>query len=330
MSAPFPLSDHFDGQRFSTPGAPRMARLGDLLKWRLGKRAAPAGAWPRWVPITPRALPPRPAAGSPGMVATWINHATFLLQTGSANIIFDPLFSRRAGPFGITGPARVHAPGVALDALPPIDAVCLSHDHYDHCDLPSLRQLARRAAPPIAIAPLGCGALLRRAGFAPRHIVELDWWQPHTLPSGARVALTPAQHWSKRLTVRRNRRLWGGFFITLPAGTSAYYAGDTGYHATMFCDIAARLGAPDLALLPIGAYEPRWFMHPQHCNPFEAVRIHRDLRARQSVAMHWGAFRLTDEARDAPPRALAQALREAGLAPEVFRVIEPGESLAIG
>ena len=331
MSPPFPLSDHFDGNYFHMPGAPRTARFLDLMKWRLGKASTPRGAWPQWVEISQHAPPVGPAGDSRDMVATWINHATFLLQTATANILFDPVFSRCCGPFGKIGPARVHVPGVALDALPRIDIVCLSHDHYDHCDIPSLRRLAHRDPqhPPISITPLGNGALLRRAGFVRERIVELDWWQPHTLAAGVRVALTPAQHWSKRLTSGRNRRLWGGFFITLPSGQSAYFAGDTGYHETLFGTMAARLGAPDVAMLPIGAYEPRWFMRPQHCNPAEAVCIHRDLGARQSVAMHWGTFHLTDEARDEPPRALARALREAGLASEAFKILQPGESLTI-
>jgi len=379
MSTPFPASDHFDGKHFFTPGAPRMAGFRNVLQWWFGKNPATASAsatasmlravWPKWVEITPRPPPPRPAAGSQDIVATWINHSTFLLQPAEANILFDPVFTRCCGPFGKIGAKRVHAPGIALDALPRIDAVCLSHDHYDHCDIQSLRRIARRDNP-VGITPLGNGSLLRRAGFARENIIELDWWQTCELSASSGtesqskiqnpkskipVTLTPAQHWSKRLTSRRNRRLWGGFFITLPAPANSpapaappvpsvpsvpcvpfvpsprtvYFVGDTGYHATIFRDIAARLGPPDLAMLPIGAYEPRWFMHPQHCNPVEAVRIHRDLRARQSVAMHWGAFRLTDEARDEPPRALAAALREAGLPPEVFKVLEPGESLTV-
>ena len=356
MSAPlpFPKSDHFDGNHFFTPRAPRPAALRDVLKWRLGKNRSRPAPWPKWVEITPRALPPRPAAGSPDIIATWINHSTFLLQTAAANILLDPVFSRCCGPLGKLGPPRAHAPGITLDALPRIDIVCLSHDHYDHCDIPTLRHLARRDAP-LGITPLGNGTLLRRAAFAPDRIIELDWWQscelnipaPNTNRSGisqskienpkSKIHLTPAQHWSNRLTGGRNRRLWGGFFITFPppsatAGSPAraiYFAGDTGYHATIFRDIAARLGPPDLALLPIGAYEPRWFMSPQHCNPAEAVRIHCDLRSRQSIAMHWGTFQLTDEPRDAPPRALAQALRDANLPPHVFKVLAPGESLTI-
>lgn len=365
-------AEHRDGRRFRTPGAPAIASWGAVFKlWlRAGTGAdaavSPRGHWPRWIEIAPRALPPQPPRGSHDIVTTWINHSSFLAQTASVNLLFDPVFSRCCGPFGRFGPSRVHAPGDALDALPRIDAVLLSHDHYDHCDLQSLRRIVRRAPagnPPLGITPLGNGALLRRAGFAPERIVELDWWRTHEIradaPPALRVTLTPSQHWSKRLSSGRNSRLWGGFFLRTAAGadaavsgvttqveqstpqssraagspdvfgTSLYFAGDTGYHENFFHDIAARLGAPDLALLPIGAYEPRWFMRPQHCNPAEAVRIHRDLGSRLSVAMHWGTFRLTDEARDEPPRALAAALDAAGLPSDAFRVLEPGESVAV-
>jgi L-ascorbate metabolism protein UlaG (beta-lactamase superfamily) len=304
----------------------------DILKWKFGaprEGASTPARWPLWVDTKPHPLPPRPPDGSPGSAATWINHSTFLLQTATAAILTDPVFSRCCGPFGRIGPRRVHAPGVALDALPRIDIVFLSHDHYDHCDLQSLRRIARRDSP-LAITPLGNGPLLRRAGFAPGRIIERDWWQTHTHRS-LRFTLAPSQHWSKRLTSGRNRRLWGGFFLEISGAQkrTLHFAGDTGYHASMFRDIAARLGSPDLALIPIGAYEPRWFMRAQHCNPAEAVQIHRDLASRQSIAMHWGTFQLTEEARDEPARALAAALHEAGIPGENFKVLEPGQSLAV-
>ena len=337
---PHPLPPHRrpDG-RFFTPGAPPIASLRDILKWKFGAppEGTPAPArWPRWVGITPHPLPRRPAPNSPDIAATWINHSTFLLQTAAATILTDPVFSLCCGPFGRLGPRRVHAPGHPLETLPRIDVVFLSHDHYDHCDLQSLRRLARRDAP-LAITPLGNGPLLRRAGFAPDRVIELDWWQTHTPRTlrGLRLTLTPSQHWSKRLTSPRNTRLWGGFCLEPePATASApprrvCFVGDTGYHPAIFRDIAARLGPPDLALIPIGAYEPRWFMRAQHCNPAEAVRIHRDLGSRQSIAMHWGAFQLTEEAREEPVRALADALRAAGIPAENFKVLEPGQSQTV-
>ncbi|WP_334319621.1 MBL fold metallo-hydrolase [Termitidicoccus mucosus] len=348
----FPSSDHFNGKTFFTPGAPSLVRWREILRWKFSRHEV--ATWPRWIDAPPvvAASPSGTATGAakaPAVTATWINHSSFLLQTGGVNLLLDPVYSRHCGPFGLLGPRRVHAPGIAFDALPRIDAVLLSHDHYDHCDLATLRRLARRDAP-AAFAPLGHRDLFRRAGFADARIRELDWWETAELGGdpergGIRVTLTPAQHWSKRLSSPRCRRLWGGFFLETRTPVSAggpgaggtenaaarrvYFAGDSGYHAAIFRDIGARLGAPDLALLPIGAYEPRWFMSPQHCNPAEAVRMHLEVGAKLSVAMHWGAFQLTDEARDEPPRALRAALREAGLPPEVFGVLEPGASVTI-
>jgi L-ascorbate metabolism protein UlaG (beta-lactamase superfamily) len=316
----FPLSDHCNGKTFFNPGARAERGWLDVLRWKFTSRATP---WPAWVELAPQPPPPVPPAG--GIVATWINHATFLLQTPHGNFLTDPMFSDRASPLGWAGPRRVHAPGVAFEALPKIDGVLLSHDHYDHCDLPSLRRLAARHDP-LVLAPLGHRALLADAGL-PR-VVELDWWQAHSWGTGFAITLTPARHWCRRSVGGTNHRLWGGFFLQTPE-RKIYFAGDSGYDATLFSQLGRRLGAPDLALLPIGAYEPRWFMRTAHMNPAEAVQAHRDLGARRSVAMHWGTWQLTDEGRDDPPRALAAARTEAGIAPEEFRVVVPGESVVI-
>lgn len=315
----FPPSDHFNGKTFFNPDhVDRTWR--DVLRWRRTSRPA---RWPAHVPLSPH--PPPAAPGSGDWTITWIGHATFLMQTTQGNFLTDPQFSRRCGPFGLLGPARVQPPGLPLDALPRIDHVLLSHDHYDHCDLTTLRALARRHDP-LVVTPLANAPLLRRSGL--RRIVELDWWQRHALKSGASVSvtLTPARHWSNRLSGRRNARLWGGFFVNHPGG-AWWFASDTGYDATLFRSIRERLGAPDVAMLPIGAYEPRWFMAPQHCNPAEAVQIHRGVGAGTSLAMHWGTWPLTDEARDAPAQALTAARRAAGVAPDAFRILDAGESI---
>ncbi|ATC63632.1 MBL fold metallo-hydrolase [Nibricoccus aquaticus] len=316
----FPLTDHCDGSRFFNPGAPPLPHFGKVLRWRLTRRV------PDWLPvsITPRIAPHAPPADSPAVTATWVNHSTFLLQFAGLTIITDPVFSERIGLLGKIGPRRIHAPGLAFESLPRIDAILLSHDHYDHCDLPALRLLAR-AHDPLIIAPLGFRPLLRRAKLT--RIVELDWWQTHALEN-ATITFTPAQHWSNRLTGPRCGRLWGGFMITTPA-RRVFFAGDTGYHPAIFHDIATRLGPPDLSLLPIGAYEPRWFMRDQHVNPAEAVQIHRDLHSRLSVGMHWGTFQLTDEPRLAPPADLCKSLAEGRIAPDLFRVMEPGQHLTV-
>ena len=176
------------------------------------------------------------------------------------------------------------------------------------------------------VTPLGNAALVARAGL--RRCLELDWWQRHTLASGLQVAVTPARHWSNRLSGARNGRLWGGFYLQA-ACRRVYFAGDTGYDSEVFKAIGREFGPPDLALIPIGAYEPRWFMAAQHCNPAESVQIHRDVGSRLSVAMHWGTFQLTDEPREAPPGALAAALASAGLSAAQFRTLAPGESVLV-
>ena len=341
----FPLSDHCNGKTFFNPGQRAERGLLGLLRWKLTSRASP---WPRWVELAPSAPPP--PAGEGEIVATWINHATFLLQTPSGNFLTDPVFSERTSPVSWAGPRRVHAPGVAFDDLPKIDGVLLSHDHYDHCDLPTLQRLASTHQP-LVLAPLGHRALLAAAGIT--RVVDLDWWQTHAWTPGISVTLTPARHWCRRraggtnhrlwaprihpkhtpISCRRaggtNHRLWGGFFLRSGA-QSAYFVGDSGYDAALFPLISERLGAPDLALIPIGAYEPRWFMRSAHMNPAESVQVHRDLGAKVSVGMHWGCWRLTDEGRDDPPRALAEARQAAGIAEADFRILTPGESVTCG
>ncbi len=315
----FPLSDHCDGRSFFNPRHPVNPSFRDIWRW---KRHHQPAIWPRRVEIAPQTPP---LSSGDTVAVTWINHASFLLQTPLGAVLTDPVYSPCCGPWGRLGPRRVHAPGIPFAALPPIAAVLLSHDHYDHCDLPTLARLAR-AHDPLLITPLGNAPLARRAGL--RRIVELDWWQAHQIAPGLTVTATPSRHWSNRLSGHRNHRLWSGFHLRSGART-VQFVGDTGYDDQLFGEIPRKLGAPDLAIIPIGAYEPRWFMAAQHCNPAEAVQIHRDLGARRSVAMHWGCFQLTDEPRDEPPRALAVARAAAGLPDTAFTVLEPGASLAI-
>ena len=316
----FPLSDHCNGKTFFNPGGHTERGLLDVLRWQLSRQAVP---WPRWVEIAPAVPPPRQGNQA---VVTWINHATFLLQTPRGNFLTDPVFSERVSPVAWAGPRRVHAPGVPFEALPKIDAVLLSHDHYDHCDVPTLRRLAATHQSAV-IAPLGHRGLLAEAGFS--RITELDWWQTHAWSPALTLTLTPARHWCRRRIGGTNHRLWGGFHLR-DADQSIYFLGDSGYDPTLFSSIRERLGAPDLALIPIGAYEPRWFMRSAHMNPAESVQVHRDLGAKVSVGMHWGCWRLTDEGRDAPPRALAEARQAAGIAEADFRILTPGESVTCG
>lgn len=254
---------------------------------------------------------------------TYVGHATFLIQTPAGNILTDPIWSPRASPVGFAGPRRVRAPAIAFGDLPEIAVVLLSHNHYDHCDIPTLRALQRRFSPWVVTA-LGNGALLRRIGI--RQVSELDWWDVLPL-DGMTITSTPARHFSARTPWDRNRALWCGFTIEL-ASVLLYFAGDSAY-GPHFTAIGERIGAPDLSLIPIGAYEPRWFMAAHHMDPAEAVTAHLDLGSRRSVGMHFGTFQLTAEAIDAPAEALAAARSAHGVAETVFRAPTFGEIITV-
>ena len=310
-------SDHFDGTRFFNPAGLRAQGQSAVPRMLIEPRTP----WPKDVEVHPQRPPSLDGAAA---VVTFIGHATFLIQTAAGNILTDPMYSRCAGPLNLIGPRRVRPPAVRFEDLPPIATVLLSHNHYDHCDLRTLRALARRFNPAV-VTPLGNGALVRSTGI---HIVEeLDWWQESKV-SAVPVTLTPAQHFSARTPFDRNRALWGGF--TLLAGSiRIYFAADTAY-AGFFHAVRERLGPIDLALLPIGAYEPRWFMQAVHMNPAEAVQAHLDLGAAQSIGMHFGTFRLAGEGIDAPVLALAEACRANNVHPSQFRTLDFGESIRIG
>lgn len=310
-------SDHFDGRRFFNPGGLNGRGFHELPRMLLTKRTP----WPRTVRVIPH-RPPAPQ-GPQDVIVTFIGHSTFLVQSGYHNILTDPMYSERAGPLPFVGPRRARAPGVRLTDLPEISVVLVSHNHYDHCDRRSIAEIERYHRPKV-VAPLRNKRLLKSAGA--RRIEELDWWQAAaTTPMP--ITLTPAQHFSARGPFDRNRALWGGFVITV-AERRIYFAGDTGY-GPHFKEIRQRAGQIDLALLPIGAYEPRWFMKDIHMNPSEAVKAHLDLGARQSVAMHFGTFQLTPEGIGEPVAGLDAALRAEGIEEGCFRVLEAGESLKL-
>ena len=311
-----PTSDHFDGRRFVNPSGADRPPLPAIVR----VLREPRTPWPARVD-----QPTRKPASLDGHAAaiTFIGHATFLIQTPSGNILTDPMYSERAGPLNVLGPRRVRQPAVLLDDLPPVSTVLLSHNHYDHCDLRTLRVLARRFDP-LVVTPLGNGPLVRSAGI--RRVEELDWWQD-AAASAMPVTLTPAQHFSARTPFDRNRALWGGFMLTAGA-RRILFAGDTAY-AGFFREIRERCGPIDLALLPIGAYEPRWFMRTFHMNPAEAVQAHLDLGAPESIAMHYGTFQLTAEGIDQPIRDLADASRARDVQPSRFRALGFGESVRL-
>ncbi len=259
---------------------------------------------------------------------TWIGHATVLAQVGGINLLTDPIFSERASPVTFAGPQRAHPPGLSLAQLPRIDLVVVSHNHYDHCDAPSLQALhAQPGGPPLFLVPLGLKAWMAEIGVG--NVVELDWWQTHRLGS-VDVMMTPVQHWSGRSLGDRLETLWGGWAVLAP-DAHLFFAGDTGYSPD-FSEVARRLAdrqGPagfDIALIPVGAYAPRWFMKEQHVDADEAVQMHKDLRATRSLGIHWGTFELTDEALDEPPQALARALDKAGVKADDFFLLALGQT----
>ena len=307
---------HFDGRRFVNPTGSAGQSFSAVPRMLLEPRTR----WPARVDDPSRRPPDLDGAAA---VVTFIGHSTFLIQTTAGNILTDPMYSQRAGPLNLLGPRRVRQPAVPFDSLPLISTVLLSHNHYDHCDLRTLRMLAKRFQPTV-VTPVGNGALARSTGI--HQVEELDWWQ-EAKTSAFPIVLTPAQHFSARTPFDRNRALWGGFMLQA-GGRRIYFAGDTAY-AGFFRDVGARLGPIDLALLPIGAYEPRWFMRSIHMNPAEAVQAHVDLEASESVAMHFGTFQMTTEGIDEPVRALEDARRAKNVPPSRFRTLGFGESLRL-
>ena len=322
---------HHTGDGFRNVHSDNVAKpLSQLVRWRWE-------AWRAGVPLSPKELPPvavpqvaaLKANGARAPSVTWIGHATTLVQCGGLSILTDPIFSERASPLAFVGPRRAQPPGLALDELPPIDVVVISHNHYDHLDRTSVILLNERAqGRTLFLVPLGLKAFFAQQGI--HSVVELDWWQSHR-HQGVDFQLVPVQHWSGRALTDRNETLWGGWAV-FADNLRWYFSGDAGYSRD-FADTRERL-APrmrdgalfDVALLAIGAYEPRWFMTEQHMNPAEAVQAHKDLRTRRSLGIHWGTFQLTDEPLDQPPRDLAAARQAQGVADEDFFVIKIGET----
>jgi L-ascorbate metabolism protein UlaG (beta-lactamase superfamily) len=313
-----PITDHFDGLRFHNPGEPDTDRgLGDILRWR---REARRTAWPSSIVVEQA----KPAERVDGLRVTMVGHATLLVQVAGLNILTDPVWSDRASPLSFAGPRRVTAPGIAFADLPPINAVLLSHNHYDHLDVATLKRL-HAAHRPLIVTPLGNDAIVRKHVHDAR-IVTGDWGDTIAIASGAMAHVVPALHWSARARRERRMALWGGFVLEV-AGRLTYFAGDTGYGTgNIFRSIHERYGSPDVALLPIGAYDPRWFMAAQHVDPEEAIQIMQDLKAQHAVAMHWGTFKLTDEPREDPVVRLSTSLASHGIAPSRFLALKPGEA----
>ena len=313
-----PVSDHFDGLRFFDPNGVPPNSTADLLRWWATRERAP---WPAWAPSPHSDRPPR-LVGTQTWRISFVGHASLLLQTAGLNILIDPVWSTRVSPVSFAGPTRVNDPGIAFDALPPIDAVLISHCHYDHLDVPTLTALVTHR--PRFIMPLGNDTIVAAKDSTIRAEVH-DWHDRIVLGKGVAVTLVPLRHWSARGLTDRNKALWAGFVIDTPAGR-IYHVPDSGYGDGHHYRMAReRYGPFRLAVLPIGAYEPRWFMGNMHMNPAEAVRAMADCGAELALAHHFGTFQLTDEAIDAPTLALAQARVAAGVSAARFRALQPGE-----
>jgi len=310
------ISDHFNGQQFYYKEYLHSFR--DMLKWALEMKVV---KWPKWINDPPQ---PKPEADvQEGEIkVTYINHATLLIQLDGINILTDPIWAKRSGPWGKIGPKRVRAPGVRIEDLPRIDAILITHDHYDHLDYKTLHTLSQKHQPQVFVG-LGVKTLLKAKRF--RHVVEMDWWQTYWVPSSPiQITFVPARHYSGRTMVGNNRTLWGGFVIQ-GTGGNIYYAGDTGYDE-LFYKIKEKFGKFRLTLLPIGSYEKRWYMKTQHMNPQDAVKVHSLLESKQSIAYHYATFaEHPEQTIDAHEKDLAAALRKSGIADSEFWVLAFGE-----
>lgn len=304
----------------------------DFLKWTLIERRRN----PRRPDPSPstfaRAIPDFvvPRADPETFTLTWIGHTSFLVQISGLNILIDPIWSDRASPVFFAGPRRWVPPGIEFDRLPPIDGVVLSHDHYDHLDAPTISRLAARYPAAVWFSPLGVGDFLRQRGA--REIIERDWWEEASIGT-VRLTCVPAQHFSGRTLGKRNQTLWCGWVLRAPDRT-VFFAGDTGLHPE-FTSIAQRCGPLDIAILPIGAYEPRWFMGPVHMNPEDCMNAVTQLRTAQEgrplivVAAHWGTFKLTDEPMDEPPARMRKVWQASGLDGNALWIMRHGETRVI-
>jgi len=311
-----PVTDHFDGKEFKNPNGQVSQGLGAVFKWMRTRKRDP---WPKakdW------SIPEKSFDQPGGIRVTFVNHSTFLIQVGEFNILTDPVWSQRVSPFSFMGPARKRPPGVRLEDLPNIDLVLLSHNHYDHLDKQTLKTIHQVHRPQV-LTPLGVGAYAKKIGMNPCE--DLDWWQSQSFHDHSiKITALPASHFSSRGTLDRNATLWCGFFIESELG-NVYFAGDSGF-GEFFNDIAERTADMDIALLPIGAYKPEWFMSPIHTSPSEAVKVHKILNPGISIASHFGTFPLADDNTERALNDLKAAKTMEDVAEEKFITLDEGRS----
>lgn len=292
-----PVSDHFDGKKFLNKKNTVTKSLWQVLKWKITETPT---KWPEYIPVNPKKIN-RPKAKKGELRTTFINHASFLVQMGEVNILTDPIYSQRSSPVSFAGPKRVREPGVRFEDLPKIDVVVISHNHYDHFDLATLRKLKDKFDPTFLLG-IGHDPLLEKLGIKKFKMMD---WNDVTIINGVKFTFLTCQHWSARGISDRNHMLWGSFAFE-DDFHKVYFAGDTGY-GDFFKEINSQFNFFDLALIPVGAYEPRWFMKDQHMNPEEAVLAHIDLKSKLSIGMHFGTFQLTNEGIDTPGAELETA-----------------------
>ena len=309
-------SDHFDGKVFHNVKEPKLKKsIKDFIKWRFFSKRE---KWPKWIKIKQHKVPFNRVKKNE-LSITFINHATVLIQIDKINIITDPIYSKRTSPVSFFGPKRVKLPGVKFNDLPKIDVILISHNHYDSFDIKTLNKLIERDDPKILLG-LGNSYYLDKKNE--KNITEMDWQDEYEFKN-LKFIFLPAKHWSKRTLNDTNKSLWGSFAII---GTKQiYFAGDSGY-ANHFKNIQKQFGYFDLSLLPIGGYEPRWFMKKAHVNPKEAIMAHKNLNSKKSIGIHFGTFQLTNEGINTPIRDLESARKTYKISSNEFFVLENGES----
>ncbi len=311
-----PLSDHFNGETFFNPRAKPRGFM-DLLRWLSNRKP---GIWTLREDIALGPPPPQ-RVGKGKLRVTFVNHSTVLIQADGLNILTDPVWAYRISPVSFAGPTRYKPAGIRLQDLPPIDVLLVSHNHYDHMDVDTLRHLAKAHRPRIYV-PLGNTIYLDSEGIP--NATDMDWWDTADLGNGVRLTCVPAQHFSGRGLGDRDCTLWCGFVLETAAGP-IYFAADTGV-GDFFDDIRKRFGTIRLALLPIGAYEPRWFMSPIHMGPDDAVHVHKRIGAQESMGIHFGTFAQADDGEDTPIDVLHEELDKLGIPRNAFRALGNGEA----
>lgn len=315
-----PETFHFNGKKFGHPYHPKGRSLFDIIKWSL------TGDRGEWKKVSGRESGKSfsPTVNDESIAVTFVNHSTFLIQCDGLNILTDPIWSDRASPYSWIGPERMRPPGIRFDELPEIDLVLISHNHYDHLDLPTVLRLNERFSP-FFVTSLGVAQYLQKQGID--KTTDLDWWKEYNFNNKTKITATPAKHFSGRGVLDRDRTLWCGYVIQSEEKT-VYFVGDTAYGG-FFSKIGKQFPSIDLSFIPIGAYKPRWFMQDIHCSPEEAVKIHRDVNSAQSVGMHFGTFPLADEGMEEPKRNLERAKHKYRISPNDFITLKEGESQSI-